>query len=113
MAQKIQALFIDDIDGGEADDTVRFALDGAEYEIDLSTGHSDQLRDALREHIAHARKAGGSRRAARGGTAARHRRHRDRPVCGRQAFSLLTLASGWHPLRAAGGDRPTRFRVVR
>ena len=39
MAQKIQTLFIDDIDGGEAEGTVRFGLDGTEYEIDLSTVH--------------------------------------------------------------------------
>ncbi|HWG62187.1 MAG TPA: histone-like nucleoid-structuring protein Lsr2, partial [Streptosporangiaceae bacterium] len=32
MAQRIQTLFIDDIDGGEAEGTVRFALDGSEYE---------------------------------------------------------------------------------
>ena len=47
MAQKIQTLFIDDIDGGEAEGTVRFALDGAEYEIDLSSKHSEELRSAL------------------------------------------------------------------
>jgi hypothetical protein len=64
MAQKIQTLFIDDIDGGEADGTVRFGLDGADYEIDLSVKHSDELRDALREYISHARKVGASRRAA-------------------------------------------------
>ena len=44
MAQKIQTLFIDDLDGGEAAGTVRFGLDGTEYEIDLSTAHSDELR---------------------------------------------------------------------
>ena len=36
MAQKIQVLFIDDLDGGEAEGTVRFGLDGTDYEIDLS-----------------------------------------------------------------------------
>ena len=36
MAQKIQVLFIDDLDGGEAEGTVRFGLDGSDYEIDLS-----------------------------------------------------------------------------
>ncbi len=41
MAQKIQTLFIDDIDGSEAEGTVRFALDGAEYEIDLNAKHAD------------------------------------------------------------------------
>ena len=68
MAQKIQTLFIDDIDGGEAEGTVRFSLDGTEYEIDLSAKHSAELRDALKEYIGHARKvSGGSRRpAARG-----------------------------------------------
>jgi hypothetical protein len=65
MAQKIQTLFIDDIDGGEAEGTVRFALDGAEYEIDLSAKHSEELRDSLQNFIAHARKVGGS--ARRGG----------------------------------------------
>jgi hypothetical protein len=65
VAQKIQTLFIDDIDGGEAEGTVRFALDGSEYEIDLSTKHSDELRDSLKHYIAHARKMGG---AARRGT---------------------------------------------
>jgi hypothetical protein len=62
MAQKTQVLFIDDIDGGEAEGTVCFALDGAEYEIDLSTKHSDELRDSLKGYIAHARKVGGTAR---------------------------------------------------
>ncbi len=29
MAQKIQTLFVDDLDGGEADSTVHFCLDGS------------------------------------------------------------------------------------
>ena len=61
MAQKIQTLFIDDIDGGEAEGTVRFALDGAEYEIDLSAKHSEELRSALGKYVSHARKIGGAR----------------------------------------------------
>jgi hypothetical protein len=64
MAQKIQTLFIDDIDGGEADGTVRFALDGAEYEIDLSSKHDEELRSALRGYIDHARKVSGPARKA-------------------------------------------------
>jgi hypothetical protein len=69
MAQKIQTLFIDDIDGGAAEGTVRFALDGIEYEIDLSSKHGDELRDALRKYIEHARKVSGATRrpGARGG----------------------------------------------
>ena len=68
MAQKIQTLFIDDIDGGEAEGTVRFGLDGTEYEIDLSTKHSKELYTALGKYIEHARKTGGAaRRTVRGG----------------------------------------------
>ncbi len=59
MAQRIQVLLIDDLDGGEAAGTVRFGLDGTEYEIDLSAAHSDELRKALELYLAHARRAGG------------------------------------------------------
>jgi hypothetical protein len=64
MAQRIQTLLIDDIDGGEAAGTVRFGLDGAEYEIDLSAAHSDELRKALEQYLAHARRTAGTARSA-------------------------------------------------
>jgi len=68
MAQKIQTLFIDDLDGGEAAGIVRFSLDGTEYEIDLSKEHTDALHTALRTYVEHARKVGGTpRRQVRGG----------------------------------------------
>jgi len=67
MAQKIQTLFIDDLDGSEAEETVRFGLDGAEYEIDLNAGHARELRDALARYVDAARRVGGSaRKPARG-----------------------------------------------
>ena len=67
MAQKIQTLFIDDLDGGEAEGTVRFGLDGTEYEIDLSAENAQALRDALARYVKAARRAGSStRRPARG-----------------------------------------------
>ena len=64
MAQRIQTLLIDDLDGGEADGTVRFGLDGAEYEIDLSAAHNDELRKELQQYLAHARRTGGTARSA-------------------------------------------------
>ncbi len=71
MAQQIQTIFIDDIDGGEAAGTVRFSLDGVDYEIDLSIEHTDELHTALGKYIGHARKVGGaSKRAPRGRHAA-------------------------------------------
>lgn len=55
MASKTVVEWVDDIDGGPATETVSFALDGAEYEIDLSTEHATQLRTALTEFIRKAR----------------------------------------------------------
>ena len=66
MAQKMQTLFIDDLDDSEADGTVRFGLDGADYEIDLNAAHAQELRDALAHYVSAARRAGGgARRPAR------------------------------------------------
>ena len=68
MAQKVQTLLIDDLDGSEADGTVRFALDGTEYDIDLNAEHTQQLRDALARYVSAARLVGGAaRRPARSG----------------------------------------------
>ena len=44
MAQKIQTLFVDDLDGSQAQGTVRFGLEGTEYEIDLNAGHAQASR---------------------------------------------------------------------
>lgn len=75
MAQKVQVLLVDDIDGGTATETVTFGLDGVTYEIDLSDEHATQLRDALGTWVGHARKVGG-RSVSRGG-AGRVRRATD------------------------------------
>jgi len=58
VAQKVQTVFIDDMDGTEAIGTIRFSLDGTEYEIDLNAGHSDALRSSLAPYVTHARKVG-------------------------------------------------------
>ena len=62
MAQKIQILLIDDLDGSEAEGTVRFGLDGTDYEIDLNGEHARALRDALARYVHAARRAGGGAR---------------------------------------------------
>ena len=66
MAQKVQTLYIDDIDGSDAEGTVRFGLDGTDYEIDLNAAHSQELRTSLQSFITHARKVAGTRRVSRG-----------------------------------------------
>jgi hypothetical protein len=70
MAQRVQIILEDDYDGGNADETVAFGLDGAEYEIDLSSANAGKLRDELAAWIGHARKTGGRRRRAGAGRAA-------------------------------------------
>ena len=53
--QKILTSFIDDLDGTEAEGTVRFGLDGVEYEIDLNAQNSETLRTALAPFVDAAR----------------------------------------------------------
>lgn len=62
MAQKVSIVLIDDIDGGDADETVSFALDGTSYEIDLASANAARLREALAPYVGHARKVGAARR---------------------------------------------------
>ena len=62
MAQKIQTLFIDDLDGSAAG-TVRFGLDGTEYEIDLNAEHAKHIRDALARYVDATRGASASARS--------------------------------------------------
>ena len=62
VAQKIETLLIDDLDGSQAEGTVRFGLDGTDYEIDLNAEHAQQLRDALARYVGAARRISGSTR---------------------------------------------------
>jgi hypothetical protein len=79
MAQKVAVTYVDDIDGSKAAETVAFALDGAHYEIDLSTRNAKSLRKALAEFQAAARRVPSASALGGGGgrtTAARPRAHR-------------------------------------
>lgn len=68
MAQKVNIVLVDDIDESEADETVRFGLDGVSYEIDLNAEHAEELRESLAPFVAHARKTRGSRGRRRAAT---------------------------------------------
>jgi hypothetical protein len=63
MAQRVNVVLVDDIDGTDAVETVGFALDGVDYEIDLSEEHARELREALSLYVGHARRTGGRRRS--------------------------------------------------
>jgi hypothetical protein len=64
MAQKVLTVLTDDIDGGEASQTITFAVDGVTYEIDVNDAHAGDLRGAFDYWIGYARKV-----SARGGVA--------------------------------------------
>ena len=58
MAQKVQVILTDDIDGTPADETVTFGLDGVTYEIDLTKKHAENLRKALEQYVSVSRRVG-------------------------------------------------------
>jgi hypothetical protein len=77
MAQKITVALEDDLDGGPADETVRFGIGGAEYEIDLSTKNAKAFRRQLTPFIEHARKTSRGPRRRPGRTASSRERSAD------------------------------------
>jgi hypothetical protein len=52
---------MDDTDGSQADETVHFGLDGAEFELNLSKAQAAELRQLLGPYIKAGRKTGSKR----------------------------------------------------
>jgi hypothetical protein len=65
MSSKVLVILEDDLDGGKADETVEFGLDGAAYAIDLSDDNAKKLRGALDGYVSKARKVSGKRTSSR------------------------------------------------
>ena len=63
MAKTVIVKLTDDLDGGDADETIHFALDGRSYEVDLSAANASKLRDALKPYIEKGRGSSGGSRA--------------------------------------------------
>jgi hypothetical protein len=84
VARKVQVHLLDDIDGGKADETLKFALDGTNYEIDLSTKHAERLRKSVDKFVQAARRVGRGPVAAAGrarsGTSARSDRVQNQAI---------------------------------
>lgn len=72
MAQRVQVILEDDIDGGDASETVTFGLDGVTYEIDLNDENAASLRDALAPYTGAGRRVSGRRSS--GGSSGSSRR---------------------------------------
>ncbi len=100
MAQKVQVLLIDDIDGGPADESMTFGLDGTTYQIDLSKKNAAALRSALSKYVEQARKAGRS-----GARAGAPRGRGQAPIDREQAAAIRSWA------RKNGHDVSDRGRI--
>lgn len=68
MAQRINVILVDDIDGSEATETIEFAFDGSQYEIDLNDVHAKELREALFPFTANGRRVGRTKKKATAAT---------------------------------------------
>lgn len=68
MAQRVQVVMTDDLDGGEADETVSFALDGSSYAMDLSVANAQTLRNAIAPYVGVARRGGRAAGRSRAGS---------------------------------------------
>ena len=77
MAIKTTLILEDDLEGGPADETMRFALGGAEYEIDLNKKNARAFRKQLAPFVEHARKAGRGQRRQSGRTQSSRRHSSD------------------------------------
>jgi hypothetical protein len=73
VAKRTVQMLIDDIDGGDADETITFALDGTQYEIDLSKQNAAKLREALAPYVGSGTRTGRGAVSAGRSTATRGR----------------------------------------
>lgn len=55
IMQKAVVSLIDDLDGSQADVTIKFGYEGQNYEIDLNSAHAAEMRDKIGSYAAHAR----------------------------------------------------------
>jgi len=77
MAQRVVTHLIDDIDGvSDADETVRFGLDGVHFEIDLTDEHATELRTELADYVKAARTVKGTKPRTAPATPSPLRSHR-------------------------------------
>ncbi len=108
MAQHVNVLFVDDLDGGEADGTVSFAMDGTTYEIDLSGQHLEKLREIFAPYVDAARRTGAAAHAPRRASATPSDREHNQAIrewAQAQGLSVSTRGRLSSEVRQAYQDR--------
>jgi len=115
MAKQVITLLTDDLDGGEADRTVEFGLDGVGYTIDLSEKNAGKLRKALDPYLSVANRVGRSGSESRGvrrpaaastGRASRDQNQAIREWAGKNGYEVSergripsSIVEAWHNKR--------------
>lgn len=111
MSSTVQILLLDDIDGSPADETVEFAIDGANFEIDLSKRNALALRQMLARYIKSARRVSGSPRStARSATPVARRNGR---VTAAPSTSRTASGNGQGRQKPAGRGTTSRATSAR
>lgn len=67
MVQRVEVTLVDDIDGSDASETLRFGIDGYQYEIDLNDVHAKELREAVARFVESGRRLGRSKKSSSSG----------------------------------------------
>jgi Lsr2 len=87
--QRVEMRLEDDLTGGPADETLRFGVDGREYELDLNARHATEFRRQLAQFVEHARQVRPQRARGLARTAASRERSREiRAWAERQGFPV-------------------------
>lgn len=111
MARRVVTRLVDDLDGEElsegSGESVRFELDGAEYEIDLSDENAGKLRAILEPYVARGRRRPPS--AGRSGDGPRAAPPRRRGVVHGSSPEELANIRAW--ARANGYTVSARGRI--
>lgn len=63
MATHVTTVLIDDIDGGQADETLHLTFEGERYTIDLSSKNAAKLRKVIQPYLDAGRREGAVKRA--------------------------------------------------
>lgn len=65
MVKRIVTHYVDDLDGGEANETLTFGLDGVDYELDLSDHNAKEIRETMGRWVEKAHRIGGRKTTGR------------------------------------------------
>jgi len=84
----------DDIDAGDADETMAFSLDGNAYEIDMSKANAHSLREVIAPHVGHASKAAGDRGGKRSSIGSRSGGGASKPPTGSRTADIRAWPRG-------------------